>query len=102
MNAQEKFVSYLEDHPGYYLVAKSDLYISLLSTLEEQGTDILSISSRFPGIDREDLFLMLDSLVKLKLVGALKTNNKVIYYITKNAEELLANYRKTKTSFGVK
>jgi len=100
MNPQERFVSYLQDHPGYYLVAKSDLYINFLTLIAKEAMDAVSLSRALPGIEQQDLELMIKSLISLNLVGVLKTNNKVIYYATENAKEFLLLYRGTKTGFG--
>lgn len=100
MTPQERFVAYLQEHPGFYLAAKSDLYITILSLLEKEAVDEETLSVKLPGIDQSDLGLMVKSLVSLKLVGVLKTNNKVIYYITGNAKEFLSLYKSTKTGFG--
>lgn len=100
MNPQERFVSYLEEHPGFYLVAKSDLYINFLSIIEKEGKDIESLKKVMPGIEQGDIQLVLNSLISLKLVGLLKTNSKIIYFATDAAREFLSLYRNTKTGFG--
>lgn len=100
MNPQERFVAFLQDHPGYYLIAKSDLYINFLSLLEQEASDLNALGSKMPGIEFSDLELMVKSLIALNLVGVLKTDNKTIYYITQSAKEFLSLYRSTKTGFG--
>lgn len=100
MNPQERFVAFLQDHPGYYLISKSGLYINLLSLLEHGALDINELARKMQGIEFGDLELMLKSLIALNLVGVLKTNNKTIYYITESAKEFLSLYRSTKTGFG--
>lgn len=99
MSAQEQFVAYLQDHPGFYLVAKSDLYVNILIFLEKEAMDLLSLGRMFPAIELEDLDLMVKSLISLKLAGVLKTDNKVIYYATDEAREFLRLYWNTKTGF---
>ena len=100
MTPQENFVAFLQDHPGYYLIAKSDLYINILSLIEQEASDINALSIKMPGIEFSDLELVLKSLIALNLVGVLKTDNKTIYYITESAKEFLSRYRGTKTGFG--
>jgi hypothetical protein len=100
MTPQEKFIAFLEDHPGYFSVSKSDLYIHILSTIEQQAIDMNSLSCELRGIEIDDLELMLNSLVALKLIGVIKTGSRTIYYITDNAKEFLELYRSTKQGFG--
>ena len=100
MTPQEKFVSFLQDHPGYYPITKSDLYIALLSFLEKEAIDINELEAKLPGIDFSDIELMLKSLLSLNLVGVLKTDNRTIYYITESAKEFLSLYKSTKSGFG--
>ncbi len=100
MNPQERFVAFLQEHPGYYLIAKSGLYINLLSLIEQEASEINALAGKMPGIEFGDLELMLKSLISLNLVGVLKTDNKTIYYTTQSAKEFLLLYKSTKTGFG--
>ena len=96
---EEDFVRFLEEHPSYYPILKSGLFMEFLFVLEKSSKSLDELHSRFPKIEIKDLELMLNSLKGIGLIKETKAGHKVVFYATKEGKTFLERYRKTKRSF---
>ncbi len=100
-DAQGEFIAYVQQRPEYYLVTQTPIYMHMLSLIASEAKSAQQLHKELPNVETADLELILDSLVSLKLVAQLCTANRVVYYATDSARELLSVYKKAQGEFGV-
>ncbi len=98
---EKEFIRYIEDHPEYYPVTHADIYLKILKNLEKAAKTQNELNSHFPVISREDLELIILSLMRLKLLDKLKTATKLMYYVTEDGKELISEADKIKSALKV-
>ncbi len=96
---QDELVRFLEQHPAYYAIMKSALFIQLLKSLAEKAKNILMLKTDFPGMEQDDLIEMLGLLRDLGVVSALDAGSSRFYYTNEKGRQFLAIYHKTKEKF---
>jgi len=98
---EKEFIRYIEDHPEYYPVTQADIYLKILKNLKKAAKTLDELNSGFPVISREDLELIILSLVRLRLLDRLKTATKLMYYVTEEGKGLIAEVDKIKSALKV-
>ncbi len=101
ISPREEFLNYIQNHPEYYSVLKSKVFIQLLEFLAKQAKPLQDIQSQFPTVERKDLDLVLNSLISLSLVSKIESQNQIIYYTSENGRELLKKFKRAKEHFKI-
>ena len=99
MKAQEEFILFLEEYPELHPLTKSRLCMSFIETLARQGKTRTEISRSFSTMEKKDLDLILDSLLKLGVVKKIRAAKKVVYYTDSLGKTLLEKYYKARKQF---
>lgn len=90
------FIRYLEQHPSYYLIMQTPVYVKIIEMLAKGGKSFTDLTRSLPKVDKQDMELMLNSLTKLELAGSMKTGDHIIYYLEEQGRNLLERYSKAK------
>lgn len=98
---RKELILFLEEHPEYYPVIRSALYIRILKWLSGKARTMTDIESHFLNIDREDLEMIIDSLLGLGLVTEIKTPTTIVYYLNNEGKELLEKFKNAKQKFKI-
>ncbi len=101
MTARDEWILFLEKNPEFHELTKSSLYISIMDLLGKGSLNIDKIHSSFPRIESKDLDLIVDSLVKLKLVSRVRFGANIVYTLTSLGRKLLRIYRKAREGFKI-
>ena len=104
MEQKEKFIQLIQEHPEYYKLfpqepGDSKLYLSFLNFVRAQAKSLEQLFQRFPGIEQEDMQIILEYLIKIGLITRISAGAKIYFYATDNARTLLEEYEKTKHDF---
>ncbi|MDD4983262.1 MAG: hypothetical protein PHH82_00280 [Candidatus ainarchaeum sp.] len=99
----ESFIEYAQKYPKQYAIASSELCISLLEKLSKSGATIDEIKKmdEFHMVEQEDLKLLLNMLVSIKLLAVEDIGPKEIYYSGQFINEFLKEYYKTKKNYDI-
>ena len=101
VSPREEFLNYIQDHPEYYPILQSKIFITVLEFLSEKAKPLQDIEAQFSNIEREDLDLVLNSLIKLKIVSRVTGPAQIIYYTNENGKELLKKFKKASEHFKI-
>ena len=99
MKEHEEYLLFLEEHPELHSVTKSELYLSVIEFLAEQGKSMNETKHSFPSIEPDDLELVIKSLVSIGVVKKINAQGNEIYYTAQIGKTLLEKYNKTKKHF---
>lgn len=98
---QQEFTDYIMKHAEFYSVLKAPVYMKILTILVGDSITLDELHAQAPRIERNDLELIIKSLEALKLVGQHSTDERIIYYVTDTARDLLEKYNKIKGAMKV-
>lgn len=101
MAAKDEWILFLEKNPQFHILSKSGLYISLLKFVRTEALDMDKIHSAFARVEAKDLDLIIDSLLKLKLVNRIKSGPQVFFGITALGKKFLNVYGKARKGFSI-
>lgn len=101
MTAQDEWILFLEKNPQFNELVKSGLYISIINLLRVSSLNITKIHSAFPHIENQDLDLILESLIKLKLVSRISLTKDVVYALTPLGKKMLKTYASAREGFKI-
>jgi len=96
---QQELVQFLESHPEYYTLMKSDLCVKLLRSLSAKAKSINMLKQDFPQVDQEDLVLLVESMIEVKVVSFFDAGSNRFYHTNNNGKKFLEIYRSTKERF---
>ncbi len=99
MNIEDDWILFLEKNPHFYELSKGDFFIRFLERLAEGAKSFSDLKALFPAVEEEDMHLIMDSLLKLRVVSQARLATKVFYTITLEGKKLLSTYKKTKEFF---
>ncbi|MFH1752145.1 MAG: hypothetical protein ABH821_04380 [archaeon] len=100
LNAQEEFVSFMQQYPEFYVIVNSESYMVVLEAVEKKGLSLEDLHSILD-LKHETLNPILDSLYYLKVIEKLKVGGKTIFYSTDIGKKLLAKFRKAKKELNI-
>lgn len=95
-NPQKDFVDFVTLHPEYYTVAQAPIYVKIIDLIQKQAYTMLSLKQRLSMIEPQDVELIVQTLIELKLVEELRTDERVMYYATPIARTFLAKFKRAK------
>lgn len=98
---RKEFLNYIQNHPEYYPILQSKIFIQVLKLLARKAKPLQGIQSQFPKIERGDLDLVLNSLITLNLVAEVTAQTRVVYYTTENGRELLKKFKRAREHFKI-
>ncbi len=101
MGIADEWVLFLEEHPQFFELSKGGFFIPLLKALASEAQSFSTLLRRFPRVERRDMRLILEALVKLKAVERIRVKDCILYSATADGRELLRMYKKTKPFFEV-
>jgi predicted transcriptional regulator len=101
MTARDEWILFLEKNPQFSELSKSALYIAMLKFLRNESLSIDRIHTFFPRVESKDLYLIIKSLAKLKLVCELHVAGNILYTLTPKGRELLEMYERVKETFKI-
>ncbi len=101
MPVVDEWILFLEENPEFYELSRSGFFISLLESLADRAKSIESIRSDFPFVEMNDLYQIMTTFLKLKVVEEIKIGNKSFYRTAGRGKLLLEKYRKTREFFKV-
>jgi len=98
-----EFIQYLEENPKLFAIAKSDMCLNILRILKKTGLPFQEIKRQdfFSAFEDDDLDLLLEVLINLKLIEKNKVGNRYIYFTNKNTDKFLTMYDKHKKNFDI-
>jgi hypothetical protein len=98
---KKKFIEYAEQHPEYYPIMQSGLFIRVIKVLSEEAKNADDLSAALPKIEKKDLLEIIEMLFKVKLISKLERHGKPLYYANDNGLEFLRYCGLAKEKFGV-
>ena len=101
MEKYNEWLFFLQQHPEFYELSKSSLYITILRALGKRALDIDRLHRLFGRIEEKDFELIILSLERLKLIEKVPTGYSVLYMLTDLGKEMMQKYRKTRKHFKV-
>tara|TARA_Y100000310_G_C20327677_1_gene643756 strand:- start:103 stop:408 length:306 start_codon:yes stop_codon:yes gene_type:complete len=99
MGVEEDWILFLEKNPQFYELSKGDFFIRFLKELDTGAKTFSEIRATFPIIEEEDVNIILDSLLKLKVVFKSTVNDNFFYSLSEDGKKLLSTYNKTHEFF---
>ena len=100
MDPQEKFVMYLQNNPQFHSVSQSELFMKIISELNNKAHSFIELRELFPAIEEKDMQTILDALEAIHILKKTKVNwNTYVYYATEQAKNLLEHYKNAKKHF---
>jgi len=96
MGTAEDWFLFLEKNPHFYEMSKGDFFIKFLESLVKDAKSFSDLMVLFSRIEEDDLQLIMETLLELKVVSSVKIGSKFFYTITEEGKKLLAEYKKTK------
>ena len=101
MGIIDEWQLFLEEHPEFFELSKSGFFISLLQSLVVEAKSPESIHNDFRFVEWNDLYLILEALVKSGVVEQIRIGEKNFFKTTEKGKLFLKMYKKTKRSFSV-
>ena len=95
----DELVHYLEQHPAYYAIMKSNICILLLGSLSSKAKNALMLKREFPRMEQQDLAELIGMLEEIGVISHLDTGSNRFYYTNKQGKAFLAVYRVTKERY---
>jgi len=95
MAVEEDWILFLEKNPHFYELTKGDFFIQFLEKIYEGAKSFSDIKALFPQIEEDDLKVIMDVFLKLKIVVVMKIGSKFFFSMTEDGKKLLFAYRKT-------
>ena len=99
MALEEDWILFLEKNPQFYQISKGDFYIQFLEKIADSAKNFSDLRSIFPIIEEDDLHIILDTLLKLKVISKVKTGSDFFFTLSADGKKLLIAYNKTKRFF---
>jgi len=98
-----KFIEYVQKYPKQYAIARSELCITIIEYLSKHGATIKEMLSeeKFHRITEEDLTVLLEMLVIIKLLDKVTAGSKTLYYSGQFTDLFLKNYYGTKKEYDI-
>ncbi len=96
---QDEMVGFLEQHPAYYAIMKSALFVRILKSLSGKAKNVLMLKRSFPSIEHEDLMAILEMFIELGVVSYLDAGSNRFYYTNSKGKEFLSIYDATRKRF---
>ncbi len=98
---KKKLLEYAQQHPEYYPIMQSGVFIKIIKALEKEAKNIEDICEMFSSIDKEDFKEIINTLIKVGLVSKLTFSEKILYYTNENGTEFLKYCNLAKNAFDV-
>ncbi|GEM_PF-2226025 len=95
----DAMVGFLEQHPAYYAIMKSALFVRILKSLAEKAKNMLVLRRAFPSIEQEDLMTILEMFIDLGVVSYIDAGSNRFYYANDKGKEFLEIYNATRERF---
>lgn len=89
-----EFILYLERHPEFYVIMKSEQHIKLLTELAKHPLTMEEIKLKLSNTELKDIELILDSLMEINAVQKFLAGKKYLYSVTGHGKEFLEKYMK--------
>jgi len=99
MGVEEDWILFLEKNPRFYELTKGDFFIQFLAELDSGARSFAELKACFPVIEEEDLGVIMDSLLKLRVVEKSAVSGEFFYTLSADGKKLLSVYRKTHAFF---
>lgn len=96
---QDAMVGFLEQHPAYYTIMKSALFIRILRSLSGKAKNMLMLKQSFPSIEQEDLMTIIEMFIDLGVVSYIDAGSNRFYYANSKGKEFLSVYDATRERF---
>ncbi|MFH1256155.1 MAG: hypothetical protein V1494_02575 [Candidatus Diapherotrites archaeon] len=96
MSSFDPFVVFLEEHPEWYPIVSSSIYLLILNFIAQSPKSLTDIQSKYLNIEQKDIQLVVQSLVSLKLVSEIKTTAQLLFKANDNGMLLLQRLKDAK------
>ena len=98
---KKRFLEYVEQHPEYYPLMQAGVFVRILKTLAKEAKGMDDMAGILPDIDKEDLAVMVEALMGIKIVSKLFSAGQLLYYTNDLGKEFLSYYDLAKEKFEV-
>ena len=96
MTATQDFIDFVLNHPGYFHISKSKVFLAILEFLVDGAKSSLAVYGNFKNLDSVDIDKILETLFVVGLVKRHLTVAGTFFYCTDDAKALLEKVKKTK------
>lgn len=96
MTATQEFIDFVLNHPGYFHISKSKVFLAILEYLADGAKSSLKVYENFKNLDTVDIDKILETLFVVGLLQKHLTAAGTFFYCTDDAKELLEKVKKTK------
>ncbi len=96
MTATTEFIDFVTNHPGYFHIAKSKVFLGILEFLLDGAKSGLKIYQNFGSIEANDVDQVLETLAVVGLLRKRLTVAGAFFYCTDDAKILIEKVKKTK------
>ncbi|MBI2598190.1 MAG: hypothetical protein HYW50_03270 [Candidatus Diapherotrites archaeon] len=96
MDPTQEFIEFVLNHPGYYHISRSKIFLDILKFLSQGAQTSTNVYKKFVSIDQKDVD---DILETLSIIGLLKKHflpAGLIFSATLDAKTLLEKIEKSK------
>lgn len=95
----EEFMEFIEENPEFYTIMSSQTFIKVLRFITEKARTFNDLLLEFHYISKQDLELILASLINIKALTKVKIPEGILYVVTDKTKLFFEKYDKTQKKF---
>jgi hypothetical protein len=99
MAIEDKWILFLERNPQFYELSRGDFFIRFLEKISEGAKGFHELTVLFPKIEEKDLYVIMDSFLKLGVVSSNRVGLKIFFTLTVQGKKLLSAHKATHKFF---